>query len=250
MVDPSPIGSDRRPGRRAVLGSLVLHAALLVAAWVTVRSLGAPVDMVVYRVELVSPPPQVQGPPEPVEAVAPKVVTSEEAPPPEPEVEQPELETPEPKPPEPVKEPTPAPKPRASEAEPEKEEKKVAGDAPDPKSAGGAGVNVRMQGEEFPEPGYLENVILQLNRHFRWSGNPRLAACVGFWIRKDGSVGNLEVINGSGDFRFDLNARGAVEAAGSRKAFGPLPEAWPYDVLPVQFSFTPAGSTRQGCPDS
>lgn len=253
MTAPTPIGPQRRPGRRAVLASLLLHGGLLAGAWLTVRSVRPPIDMIVYRVELVSPPPQVEGPPEPVQAVAPNVVTPDEAPP-EPAVEEPkpEPEPPEPEPPEPKRETPPEPKPqaKAAEAEPKKEEKKpVAGESPDRRSTGGAGVNVKIEGEEFPDPGYLENVVLQLRRHFRWNGNPRLAACVGFWIRKDGSVGNLEVVHSSGDFRFDLNARGAVEAAGARDAFGPLPEAWPFDVLPVQFGFTPAGSARQGCPD-
>jgi hypothetical protein len=30
-----------------------------------------------------------------------------------------------------------------------------------------------------------------------------------------------------------------VEAAGERRAFGPLPDGYPADVLPVSFYFTP-----------
>ena len=39
---------------------------------------------------------------------------------------------------------------------------------------------------------------------------------------------------------FDLEAHGAVEAAGRARAFGPLPEAWPRDRLRVSFFFDPA----------
>ncbi len=45
----------------------------------------------------------------------------------------------------------------------------------------------------------------------------------------------------SGNFSFDLSAQGAIEAAGNAKAFGPLPDGWDADVLPVSFFFTPAG---------
>jgi hypothetical protein len=43
----------------------------------------------------------------------------------------------------------------------------------------------------------------------------------------------------SGSFAFDLDAQGAVEAAGNARAFGPLPDGWEADVLPVSFYFKP-----------
>ena len=39
---------------------------------------------------------------------------------------------------------------------------------------------------------------------------------------------------------FDLEAQGAIEAAANANAFGPLPEGYPADVLPVSFFFDPA----------
>ena len=40
----------------------------------------------------------------------------------------------------------------------------------------------------------------------------------------------------SGNYAFDLEARGAIESAGTAKAFGPLPGGFKADVLPVSFS--------------
>ncbi len=44
----------------------------------------------------------------------------------------------------------------------------------------------------------------------------------------------------SGNPAFDLEARGAIEAAGRRQAFGSLPEGYPSDVLRVSFFFDPS----------
>jgi hypothetical protein len=44
----------------------------------------------------------------------------------------------------------------------------------------------------------------------------------------------------SGSFSFDLEAQGAIEAASG--AFGPLPEGYVNDVLPVSFFFDPQRS--------
>ncbi len=50
------------------------------------------------------------------------------------------------------------------------------------------------------------------------------------------------LIKRSGSFGFDLEAQGAIEDAGRRKAFGPLPDGWTSDVLFVRFYFS---GTRQ-----
>jgi outer membrane biosynthesis protein TonB len=60
-----------------------------------------------------------------------------------------------------------------------------------------------------------------------------------FLIHRDGSVTNLRFIKRSGSYPFDLEAQGAVEAAGTARAFGALPEGFEEDVLPVSFSFDP-----------
>ena len=99
---------------------------------------------------------------------------------------------------------------------------------------------VRAEGIEFPFPGYLNNIVRQIALKFK-PRNPaaRLRAEVRFLIHRDGSVSDIQFIRKSGNFSFDLEAQGAVEAASSMRAFGPLPAGFPDDVLPVVFSFDP-----------
>ena len=108
---------------------------------------------------------------------------------------------------------------------------------------GGKGTDVasvRSDGIEFPFPGYLNNIVRQIAVNFK-PRNPsaRLKAEVRFLIHRDGSVSDLTFVRRSGNFSFDLEAQGAVEAASSTHAFGPLPVGFPDDALPVVFSFDP-----------
>ncbi len=108
---------------------------------------------------------------------------------------------------------------------------------------GGKGTDVatvRSDGIEFPFPGYLNNIVRQIALNFK-PRNPvaRLKAEVRFLIHRDGSVSDLTFIRRSGNFSFDLEAQGAVEAASSTRSFGPLPTGFPDDALPVVFSFDP-----------
>jgi protein TonB len=108
---------------------------------------------------------------------------------------------------------------------------------------GGKGTDVatvRSDGIEFPFPGYLNNIVRQIALNFK-PRNPdaRLKAEVRFLIHRDGSVSDLTFIRRSGNFSFDLEAQGAVEGAASARAFGPLPNGFTDDVLPVVFSFDP-----------
>jgi len=100
---------------------------------------------------------------------------------------------------------------------------------------------VRSDGIEFPFPGYLNNIVRQIALNFK-PRNPaaRLKAEVRFLIHRDGSVSDITFVRRSGNFSFDLEAQGAVEAASSAHAFGPLPTGFPDDALPVVFSFDPA----------
>jgi protein TonB len=108
---------------------------------------------------------------------------------------------------------------------------------------GGKGTDVatvRSDGIEFPFPGYLNNIVRQIALNFKpRNADARLKAEVRFLIHRDGSVSDLTFIRRSGNFSFDLEAQGAVEAAASSRAFGPLPNGFPDDVLPVVFSFDP-----------
>lgn len=138
-----------------------------------------------------------------------------------------------------------APSPRASAP-------KEANVTPQPKSAapkagggptGGKGTDVatvRSDGIEFPFPGYLNNIVRQIALNFNpRNASARLKAEVRFLIHRDGSVSDLSFIRRSGNFSFDLEAQGAVEAASTAGSFGPLPTGFSDDVLPVVFSFDP-----------
>jgi protein TonB len=100
---------------------------------------------------------------------------------------------------------------------------------------------VRLEGAPFPYPEYLENIIIQIRRHWRPpAGGRHLRAELAFTIEKDGSIEEMRWIRRSGDPVFDLEARGAIETAGRRGAFGPLPEGYPGDQLRVSFFFDPS----------
>jgi outer membrane biosynthesis protein TonB len=98
--------------------------------------------------------------------------------------------------------------------------------------------NIRIPGLEFPYPDYLRNIMNEVLR--RWAQpNSRLRAEVAFLILRDGSVRDIRFIKRSGNFTFDLEAQGAIESAGNANAFGPLPDGWDANVLPVTFVFEP-----------
>ena len=106
-------------------------------------------------------------------------------------------------------------------------------------STGADVATVSTAGVEFPFPEYLQNVVGQVLR--RWQrplhASP-LEAEVSFLVHRDGSLSSLQFVQRSGNFAFDLEARGAVEEAGGLRAFGPLPAEWPDDVLFVRFYFS------------
>ena len=105
---------------------------------------------------------------------------------------------------------------------------------------GDEAINVQLEGAAFVDPAYLQNIIRQVNRYWRPpAGGRHLRAEVVFVIEQDGSVEEIEMLTRSGDMGFDLEARGAIEAAGRARAFGPLPEAWPRDRLRISFFFDP-----------
>ena len=77
-----------------------------------------------------------------------------------------------------------------------------------------------------------------LRRWQRPAQSTPLEAEVSFFVHRDGSVTDLQFIRRSGNFAFDLEAQGAVEEAGTFKAFGMLPDGWTADVLFVRFYFS------------
>lgn len=136
-------------------------------------------------------------------------------------------------------------------ATPSVSEKRVDRKAPAPVAGGGERggtgtdvANIRTEGIDFPYPGYLENIVRQIALRFKPPRGPALKAEVVFLIRRDGSITGVQFRQRSGSFTFDLEAQGAVEAAGKpdqsgRTPFGPLPGGFKDDVLPVMFSFDP-----------
>ena len=222
--------------------SLALHAAV-VGLLIVRRPSAPPVLPPVYRVDLVAAPAGPRAPgivppkPQPIQPAAepapipPRAqqVRPREMPPPAKPKARPERRTP----------PAPAtPVPREETKVTPAEQPPVAGGGPE----GGAGtdvVTVRTEGIEFPYPGYLENIVRQIAMNFDPPKHVSARAEVSFLIHRDGSISNLQFVTRSNVFKFDLEAQGAVEAAGNSRSFGPLPNGFPDDVLPVTFSFDP-----------
>ena len=112
----------------------------------------------------------------------------------------------------------------------------VAGGGP----TGGKGAdvaNVKADGIAFPYPVYLQNIVRQIALNFRPSARMALTAEVAFMIRRDGTIAGMRITRRSSVYSFDQDALAAVELAS--RAFGPLPQGFSDDVLPVIFSFDP-----------
>lgn len=221
-------GRERSGVAAGVTGTVVVHAVAIGLLWTTVK----PVDLgpPVYAVELVAapaPPPDVKRAPE----AAPRPPAEETAPlKPEPKSAKPAPEKPKPVTPRPPQHTEPNP-PSVSRTQP------LPGETP---STGNDAVSVSTPGLQFPYPDYLRNIVQEVYR--RWQrplGNAALRAEVSFLILRDGTIREIRLTRPSGSFSFDLSAQGAVEAAGSARAFGQLPDGYPSDVLPVSFYFTP-----------
>ena len=225
-----PERRDPRSKTAGLLGTVVVHAgaALFLMSQVQTSKATPPV----YSVDLIA------------SSNLPRKRLATEATPRPPE-EKPAPVKPKPTPP-PKTPPKPEPKPPPRRTEPERE-------APPPTSSptplakgetpstGTDAATIKTPGLEFPYPEYLRNIVNQV--YTRWDRENALqhrTAVVSFMIRRDGSVHDIRFITRSGSFAFDLGAQGAIEAAGNSLAFGPLPDGWEADVLPVSFYFKPA----------
>jgi periplasmic protein TonB len=214
----------------------VLHVGAVVALVLfTARPPAASPPM--YKVNIVAAPPGVQAPgivaPTPVPA-APPLKTL----PPAREVAPKTATAPVPK---------AAPRPTPLRATPTPAPPKTAPPPPAaalPKAGGGPTgdvgadvATVRTEGIEFPFPAYLNNIVRQVALNFSPDNGSQLRAEVAFLIRRDGTVAGFRFVTRSGDYAFDLEAQGAIEKAA--RAFGPLPDGFNDDVLPIVFSFDP-----------
>jgi hypothetical protein len=229
------VTSARRPKMTASLVvSLALHGGLAVAAFGLARQEQLILPPV-YRVDLVAAPagPRSIGQVQPASAPAPKA----EAPVPRSAQSRTTESTPVRTPPRRTPPPPATQVPNAASAK--------AG-APAPKAGGGATggtgtdvANIQTAGIEFPFPNYINNIANQILVNFDPSDKRALLCEVFFQIQRNGSVTGFEFRRRSGSSLFDIEARGAVEAAGRSRAFGPLPDGFSDDVLPVIFTFSP-----------
>ena len=221
--------------------SVLAHLAVLGALVVGVRPPAA--APLTYAVELVAAPAARRAP------ARARDVVERPAAPPEPAVSTAPAPTPAktaPVPPRraPEREPTPRASDRTAEAAPRKAAPGAA-EAPLPGEAPGTGrdvANVSVPGIQFPYPEYLRNIVAQVLRRWSPPGGRALTAEVSFLIRRDGTVHDVRFKTPSGNFSFDLSAQGAIESAGNARAFGPLPDGWETDVLPIVFFFEPRGN--------
>jgi outer membrane biosynthesis protein TonB len=220
-----------------------LHAALLAGLWAAGNYGEEPIEFVTYQMELITeadladlstapPEPEIETPNAPLPAPEPEPEPEPEPAPPEPE---PEPE-PEPPPPEPEPEPTP-PQPEVVE------QPTPPADALDISRASTEQMTVRMEGLRRDYPQYYEQIVIQVQRCFRWTGGGgnRWTTIIRFEIQRDGTIpgSSIQTYRPSGNPTFDIQAFGAVECAGAGR-LPPLPEDLPYDALPIQFTFSPA----------
>jgi periplasmic protein TonB len=221
----------RPPGTTVgLIGTVLVHAAAAAFAFTQASTVKAGPPS--YAVELVAAP-----------APAPKQRLAREAVPTPPPQEKPAPVKPLPKPKPPKTPPAPEPKPPPTETEREPPPKTAAPVTPVPGETPSTGTDVatiKTPGLQFPFPEYLRNIVTQVYRSWdRDAARQNSFAEISFLILRDGSVRDIRFVTRSGSFSFDLGAQGAIEAAGNARAFGPLPDGWDADVLPVSFYFKP-----------
>lgn len=208
--------------RSSVAASVGLHLAGALVLVLASATVSAPPPLRTYQVKLV--------------AVAAERAPERETPSPPRQQEEEQREP----------EPEPVQEEETQEAEPEPTRRDSPPTPPEQEPAraeeqeGTESVNVELEGAVFPFPEYLDNIIRQVNRYWRPPEDRRaLRAELSFVIQEDGTVSEIGWIRRSGDPVFDLEARGAIEAAGRNRAFGPLPEEYPRERLRVSFFFDP-----------
>lgn len=225
-------GPERNPGASglALAGTALIHGAAVGMLFVNPSSV-SDYSPPVYTVRLVAAPrpqPQARRAPEVIERPAQRA---------EPLAQRPSVAEapPPPPPPDPEMEREPAPR-STPDVELVPDEEPSTGDDP---------ATVSVSGVNFPYPEYLRNIVAQVYRRWqRPSGNQSLRAEILFFVRRDGSITSLQFVGRSGSFGFDIEAEGAIEAAGNSGAFGPLPKGFAGDILPVSFFFDPTVGRR------
>ncbi len=239
--EPRAPGAARLPpqtvGKGPVVGSVFVHTSAIFLVWWASAAPAQVPDFVAFEIELISPPAAELGerttpPPEEL------VIETPLDPVPEPQEETPpaviEEEAPADEPPMPEETSAPPDVELVDEPEP------PTSPNPDPDvETPGEDLNVRMEGIRRDYPEYYNNIIRQMQRCFQWRGEVGLRATVYFVINRNGSVSDVDILEQSTSIGFDIEAMGAAECAGSRGRLGPLPEALPFDQLPIVFYFEP-----------
>jgi outer membrane biosynthesis protein TonB len=221
----------RRPALRpaGLAGTAVAHGVLAAVLLVAAQRATSP-PALVYAVELIAAPLP-ENSPRRAPNEAPPVADDDVAP-----VVKPRTETPRPVPPPPPQDVPPRTERQLPTRTPVTP---LPGETP---SSGQDVANVKISGFEDRYAGYVRNIVTQIrNRWQRPMGNAALTAEIAFVILKDGSVRDIEIVKRSGNYAFDLGARGAIESAGEARAFGPLPTTFEGEALPISFFFTPSG---------
>lgn len=241
--------STNSPLRKWIVVSAVLHLSL-VAALIVWKGMAPPARPPVYRVELIGAaglkqqmgivadqPPVTETAPAPTKApaAAERPPETVKAPPPKKTDAKPVPKPPVKATPNVTKEKPAAPKTDVTEAA--KPAVPVAGSG-DVKARGTDVTTLVQDGIDFPYPGYVANIIRRITLEFG-RRNSTLVAEFSFLIHRDGSVSEIKLLKGSGSNAFDLEARGAIEAVGNARTFGPLPSGFNDDVLPVFYTFAP-----------
>ncbi len=223
------------PGKREMIVSIVGHVVVIVLAWIATQFRPAPTFYETVQIQMFSPPPaqaeEVQEVAVPEEELVVEAPEPEEESPPPPE---PEEVTPTP---EPVTQPEPTPDPP-----PEDPPERTTTDDPEAETSeeGGEDLNVRLEGLRRDYPAYYGNIVSQLRLCFRAPAG-RHSATVRFQVHRDGTVSEIDKVESTGNLAFDVRAIEAVERCGETGRFGPLPDEFPWDVLPIEFFFAPRG---------
>lgn len=238
---PDGEAGERSPLLGFPLGvSAALHVVVLAAVFLTKAS-APPTLPPVYRVDIVAAPPgpRQAGVVRPPETAPPKAAPTPARPP--------KAEAPSREPAVPITK-APATRPQTPPSTPLPQrptDRPPTPTTPQPTAGGGPTggrgtdvATVRTEGIEFPYPGYLNNIVRQIALNFTPPNpNAPLRAEVFFLIHRDGSVTGVRFITRSGNYQFDLEAQGAIEAATPQ--FGALPPGFSEDALPVVFTFDP-----------
>lgn len=214
-----------------VMGSVLLHAALVAAFFFARSTTSGPPPQMIHVTMIAAP----QAAPN-AGLVPPSVAPAVTAPP------APTKAPPKPTPVAPATKTKPVPK-AATPTSAKPAPKTAAPPAAAASSSGGRGTdaaNIDTPGIDFDYPYYTNNIVNELVRRFGAMAGS-LEVEVRFVIKRDGTVdpSSIKIVTPSGNYSFDQRGLTAVETAANAKVFGPLPKGFNEDILPVTFRFSP-----------